>query len=172
MYHYATGDMPRKLRNIVSFDAETGEKIDGAIAIEKPPKLKPQHPYGNFVAVNIHKQPTTINLASSLYQLIGDPEISGETTKVLVALICHLDFNNFVRISLTDIASHLNIHRPNVSRAIKILECKGVIERGEKVGSIYTFRLNPNYSWRGESNDLVMFLTRKNGKSPKNKRKS
>src|SRR3954454_9143714 len=56
--------------------------------------------------------------------------------------------------------------QPNASRAIKKLEELGVIIRGEKIGRISTWRLNPNAGWKGKVKGLRPALEAVEPKKP------
>jgi biotin operon repressor len=65
-----------------------------------------------------------------------------------------LDFENWIYVSQTEIAEILNMKRQQVSRAIKLLEKKGILLRSPKIGRSYGYRLNPYYGWKGKSKKL------------------
>jgi hypothetical protein len=44
--------------------------------------------------------------------------------------------------------------RQQVSRAIILLEKKGILLRSPKIGRSYGYRLNPYYGWKGRSKKL------------------
>lgn len=90
-----------------------------------------------------------------------DKELKGETHRVLWFLISVLDFENWIEISITDMAKELDILRPNVSRAIKLLEKKEIIIRGSKIGSSYLFQFNPDFMWKGDVINLEKYRREK-----------
>jgi predicted transcriptional regulator len=71
--------------------------------------------------------------------------------RVLSVLLGYLDFENHIRIEQTAVAEKLGMHRQNVNKAIKRLLALGVVIEGPKVGRSRTYRLNPNYGWKGSS---------------------
>ena len=83
-----------------------------------------------------------------------DKDIKSETHRVLWFIISILDFENWVQLSITEIANELGMRQPNVSKAIKVLENKGVIIRGPKVGRSFSFRFNPDFGWKGKVKNL------------------
>ena len=83
-----------------------------------------------------------------------DKDIKSETHRVLWFIISILDFENWVQISITEIANELGMKQPNVSKAIKVLENKEVIIRGPKVGRSFSFRFNPEFGWKGKVKNL------------------
>lgn len=48
-----------------------------------------------------------------------------------------------------DIADELKMQKTNVSRAIKNLIYFGIILKGPKSGRSKTYRLNPQFGWKG-----------------------
>lgn len=104
-----------------------------------------RNPYGNGWVMN--SQDAAILLAK-------DKDIKGETHRVLWFIIGILDFENWVQLSVTEIAKELKMHRPDVSKAMKVLEGKEVILRGPKVGRSYAFMLNPDFGWKGKVKNL------------------
>ena len=83
-----------------------------------------------------------------------DKDIKSETHRVLWFIISVLDFENWVQLSITEIANELGMRQPNVSKAIKVLENKEVIIRGPKVGRSFSFRFNPDFGWKGKVKNL------------------
>jgi len=90
-----------------------------------------------------------------------DKDLKGETHRVLWFLISILDFENWIQVSITDIAKEIDILRPNVSKAIKLLEKKEIIIRGPKIGCSYSFRFNPDYIWKGDVINLEKYRNEK-----------
>ena len=83
-----------------------------------------------------------------------DKDIKSETHRVLWFIISILDFENWVQLSITEIANELGMRQPNVSKAIKVLENKEVIIRGPKIGRSFAFRFNPDFGWKGKVKNL------------------
>lgn len=77
--------------------------------------------------------------------------LSGEQMNVLFLIFGKLDFENWLRLSQKEIADELGMKRPNVSRAMKVLTQKGIIHRGPKVGTMLTYRLDPNFGVKGRA---------------------
>ncbi len=111
-----------------------------------------RNPYGNGWVMN--SQDAAILLAK-------DKDIKGETHRVLWFIIGILDFENWVQLSVTEIAKELKMHRPDVSKAMKVLEGKEVILRGPKVGRSYAFMLNPDFGWKGKVKNLDDYRKKK-----------
>ena len=95
-----------------------------------------------------------MNSQDAAILLAKDKDIKGETHRVLWIIIGILDFENWVQLSVTEIAKELKMHRPDVSKAMKVLEEKEIILRGPKVGRSYAFMLNPEFGWKGKVKNL------------------
>ena len=127
-----------KLKGYV--DKYTGEEFGFPVIIGRK-----RNPYGKGWVMN--SQDAAILLAK-------DRDIKGETHRVLWIIIGILDFENWVQLSVTEIAKELTMHRPDVSKAMKVLEEKEIILRGPKVGRSYAFMLNPEFGWKGKVKNL------------------
>ena len=114
--------------------------------------------YGFPVIVGRKKNPYSkgwvMNSQEAMVILAKDKEIKGETHRVLWFIGGILDFENWVQLSISEIAEELELKQPNVSRAIKLLEKKEIIIRGPKVGRCYAFMLNPEFGWKGKVKNL------------------
>ena len=114
--------------------------------------------YGFPVIIGRKKNPYhkgwVMNSQEAMLSLAKDKDIKGETHRVLWFIGGILDFENWVQISIREIAKELDLKRPNVSRAMKILEEKEIILRGPKVGRSFAFRLNPESGWKGKVKHL------------------
>ena len=92
---------------------------------------------------------------AALMTLAKDKELTGRPRRVLDYLMAVLDFENFVQVSQADIAEELDLHRPDVSSAIKLLEQKEILIPGPKIGRSKCWRLNPNFGYKGNPNGKV-----------------
>lgn len=114
-------------------DFETGEVTYALVPIRQ------KHLGGFFMAIQ----------EGFLY--LAQQDFSGRTRRVLDYLFSKLDFENWIRVSQTDIARELNLKRSNVSSAIKQLCEKGIIHKGPKAGNSWTYRLDPSFGWKGRA---------------------
>lgn len=73
-------------------------------------------------------------------------------------LLSELDFHNALQVSPSDIARKIDMYRPNVVKAINRLVEIGVLIEGTKVGMNRTYRLNPEFGWKGSSVDHHLAL--------------
>ena len=89
--------------------------------------------------------------------LAQDPVIakSAEAYRVFMYLVSRLDFENYIQVAQTEIASDLGLKKQNVGRAIKILVERKVIIQGPKAGHSYSWRLNHDYGWKGKVKNLT-----------------
>ena len=128
-------------RKIASIDQNTGEILEGVV-----------------VYCGVKKNPYStgwiMNSQEALELLATDEDLTKEAFRVLIFLMARLDFENWIQITQKEIAEKLNIHKQNVSRAISLLESKGILLRGPKVGRSYAFRLNPYFGWKGKVKNL------------------
>lgn len=90
----------------------------------------------------------------SFAEIAKDPDMNGETFRVLMYLYSLLDFENYIQQSQKEIAEGLGMRKEHVSRAMKILAGKQIILEGPRVGSSKCYRLNPNYGWKGKVKTL------------------
>ena len=121
-------------------DKYSGEEFGFPVLIGRK-----RNPYGNGWVMN--NQDAVIALAK-------DKDIKGETHRVLWFIVGILDFENWVQLSITEIANELDLKQPSVSRAMKVLENKQIIFRGPKVGRSFAFMLNPEFGWKGKVKNL------------------
>ncbi|SWX96660.1 Uncharacterised protein [Klebsiella pneumoniae] len=76
-------------------------------------------------------------------------ELNHEQMRVLMALLAELDYENYIQVAQTDISIALKMQKANVSRAIKNLLEFGIILEGPRIGRSKTYRLNPQFGWKG-----------------------
>lgn len=75
--------------------------------------------------------------------------LNGEQFKVLMMLLADLDYENYIQVAQADIAEALGMQKTNVSRSVKSLIDLGVMLEGPKIGRSKTYRLNPQFGWKG-----------------------
>ena len=121
-------------------DKYTGEEFGFPVIVGRK-----RSPYGKGWVMNSQE---------ALEIVAKDKDIKGETYRVLFFICARLDFENWVQISITEIAKELGMHQPDVSKAMKVLETKEIILRGPRVGRSYSFMLNPEFGWKGKVKNL------------------
>lgn len=75
--------------------------------------------------------------------------------RVLMVLQSSLDFDNWIRLSHSDIGRELEVARPNISVSMKRLLDMNVLLIGPSTRGVKTYQLNPNFSWKGTMRNAV-----------------
>ena len=130
-----------KRRKIASVDQNTGEILKGIVVY-------------CGVKHNPYAKGWIMNSQEALELLATDEDLTKEAFRVLMFLMARLDFENWIQVSQKEIAEKLNMHKQNISRAIKLLQSKEILIRGPKIGKSYAFRLNPDFGWKGKVKNL------------------
>ncbi len=123
-------------KKIGQFDLNTGEVIEGYIAVLQP-RIKSgftRHFTMNQEALDIIAE-----------------NFDGAEIRVLLKLLKYLDYENLIQIQQKEIADELKMDKSNLHRAIKTLIDFGVILKGPKIGKSCSYRLNPNFGWKGKA---------------------
>jgi predicted transcriptional regulator len=141
-------------RRIRQIDSETGEVLEGYVAYLFP---KRQNGFrGRWFAVG---QDNALDMIMQSKRL-GD-------TRVLAALLKELDYENLIIANQADIARKLEMQPSNVSSAIKRLVEAGVILKGPKHGTSCSYKLNPEFGWKGSAKNHVKALDEQRNKRMK-----
>lgn len=122
------------MRKVTQVDLETGEDLGGFVAVIRP-KQK-----------SSFERHFTMNQAA--LKIIAT-ELNHEQTKVLMMILADLDYENYIQVAQIDIAESLVMKKSAVSRAIRHLLEFGIILEGPKIGRSKTYRLNPQFGWKG-----------------------
>lgn len=122
------------MRRVTQIDLETGEDLGGFVAVIRP-KQK-----------SAFERHFTMNQAALL--LIAN-ELNHDQMRVLMALLADLDYENYIQVAQIDIAKALRMQKTHVSRAVKNLIEFGIVLEGPKIGRSKTYRLNPQFGWKG-----------------------
>ena len=144
-------------RKIASFDQDTGEILRGVIVYCG---VK-QNPYSTGWVMNSQE---------ALELLASDKDLTKESLRVLMFLMARLDFENWIQITQKEISEKLGIKKPNISKAVLLLEEKGIILRGPKLGRSSAFRLNPYFGWKGKVKNLEEYRRKEEDQYFKKKR--
>lgn len=135
-----------KRRRLGAIDLDTGEMVNGVNIYDTQKRTGFQLLYGwNYCFMS----------QNSMMKIAADKELTGQQLRVFLYLTGKMDFENFLRIRQEDIAKELDMQKADVSRAMKLLETKGVLQRGPKVAQSYTWRMNPNYGYKGDPRGKV-----------------
>ena len=127
--------MNKRLQQI---DSETGEIIDGFVAYVVP---KRKNGFGQG----------WLAMAQNGAEILAQSNLSGNDFKVLMKLLSVLDYENLIQVGQADIARELDMHRQHVQRSIKRLLDLGIVLEGVKIGISRSYRLNPNFGWKGSA---------------------
>lgn len=127
--------MNKRLQQI---DSETGEIIDGFVAYVVP---KRKNGFGQG----------WLAMAQNGAEILAQSNLSGNDFKVLMKLLSVLDYENLIQVSQAEIARELNMHRQHVQRSIKRLLDLCIVLEGVKIGISRSYRLNPNFGWKGSA---------------------
>ena len=68
-----------------------------------------------------------------------------------VAMLARLDYENLIQVNQAEVAEQVGMNRHNVNRSIKKLIELGVVLEGVKIGVSRSYRLNPNFGWKGSA---------------------
>ena len=121
---------------VVAMDAATGEVLEQVPVVFS---ARHQNGFERFLTMNM----------SAVSKIARDRELRGEAKSVFLELISRVDFENYLAVNQAEIAKAMGMQRPHVNRSIRALVAKGIFLEGPKVGRCKTYRLNPNYGWRG-----------------------
>lgn len=100
--------------------------------------------------------------------------LKGQEMQVLMYVMGKLDFENWIRISQAEISKELDIARPHISSAFKRFVDQGILHKGPKVGTSWTYRLDPYFGVKGRAKnqkkirDEIQHLTVIDGGGNKN----
>ncbi len=92
-----------------------------------------------------------VAMAQGAMEMLAASDLRGDDFRVLLLLMARLDFENLISLEQTAVAAKLGMDKSNVNRSIKRLVSIGVLLEGPKIGRSRTYRLNPNYGWKGSS---------------------
>lgn len=126
------------MRRVTQVDLDTGEDLGGFVAVVRP-KQK-----------SSFERHFTMNQAA--LKIIAT-ELNHEQTKVLMMLLAELDYENYIQVAQIDIAESLKMKKSAVSRAVRNLLEFGIILEGPKIGRSKTYRLNPQFGWKGTTSN-------------------
>ena len=84
-----------------------------------------------------------------LRQLAADRRCVGEDYRVLLHLVGCLEWDNWVRVSQTQVAQELGMSRQSVWRALRRMVQYEILQPGPKLGHLPTYRLNPAIGYFG-----------------------
>ena len=92
-----------------------------------------------------------VAMAQPALMALANANLSGGEARVLFAILSLLDFENWIQLNQSELADKIGMRRGHFNRALRILENENILIRGPKVSRSVTFRLNPNYGWKGSA---------------------
>lgn len=136
-----------KNRRLGQIDLRTGEVLEGVVAYVAPRKV---NGFGkDWMAMS----------QAALRELARQGKTLGlDGYRVLFSLLARLDFENLLLLSQAEIARELEMDRAHVQRAIKKLVSIEAIIQGPRVGIHRSYRLNPEFGWKGSAKNHVRAL--------------
>ena len=117
------------------FDKDSGELIDVANLIYCPHRIRIKDFFMGM-------QDGFENLAKE--------KLKSEELNVFLFLLSRVDFENIIRVSPNEICEALKMRRGNVSRAMRKLKEKHLID----VGEFHSFKLSSEIGWKGKVQNL------------------
>ena len=66
-------------------------------------------------------------------------------------MLARLDYENLIQVNQAEVAEQVGMNRHHVNRSIKKLIELGVVLEGVKIGISRSYRLNPNFGWKGSA---------------------
>ena len=127
-------------KRVSSVDMDTGEILDYSL-------VAVQHKIPNGFAGG------WIAMAQGAMEMLAVSDLRGDDLRVLLLLMARLDFENLISLEQTAVAEKLSMHKQSVNRSIKRLVEIGCLLEGPKIGRSRTYRLNPNYGWKGSGKE-------------------
>lgn len=136
-------------KRLGQIDMNTGEVLqDGFVAYIAP---KRQNGFGT----------RWLAMAQNAIQALAKQhrELGTEGFAVLLSMISRVEYENaYQAVSQAEIAEELEMQPSNVSRSVKRLVQMGVFLIGPRIGRSNTYRLNPEFGWKGSAKNHVVAL--------------
>ena len=83
--------------------------------------------------------------------MLAQSNLTGNDMKVMWAMLARLDYENLIQVNQAEVAEQVGMNRHHVNRSIKKLIELGVVLEGVKIGISRSYRLNPNFGWKGSA---------------------
>ena len=125
-------------RHMQQIDQQTGEVIEGFVAYVVPKRKN------GF-------QKGWMAMAQEAMMMLAQSNLTGNDMKVMWAMLARLDYENLIQVNQAEVAEQVGMNRHNVNRSIKKLIELGVVLEGVKIGISRSYRLNPNFGWKGSA---------------------
>ena len=125
-------------RHMQQIDQQTGEVIEGFVAYVVPKRKN------GF-------QKGWMAMAQEAMMMLAQSNLTGNDMKVMWAMLARLDYENLIQVNQAEVAEQVGMNRHHVNRSIKKLIKLGVVLEGVKIGISRSYRLNPNFGWKGSA---------------------
>ena len=126
---------------VQTVNPKTGDIKDGYFVYVAYPKAK------------IRNTRWMMTFQDSLKLIAMDEDLTGQTFRVLMLLMSHLEFENYITIKQVEVAKELKMYKQDVSKAVKMLVDKSIILK-VKEGTTTGYKLNPYYGWKGKVENM------------------
>ena len=130
-------------RNIGSYDKNTGELLEDVVLALQYKKRVNGFAEG-WIAMN-----------QGALEAFVKAGLQGRDYDVLFSVLQILDFNNYIQLCQGNIVEKLNMKKENVSRSIRKLIEIGALIEGPRIGASKTYRLDPEFGWKGSAKSHV-----------------
>ena len=125
-------------RHMQQIDQQTGEVVEGFVAYVVPKRKN------GF-------QKGWMAMAQDAMMMLAQSNLTGNDMKVMWAMLARLDYENLIQVNQAEVAEEIGMNRHHVNRSIKKLIELGVVLEGVKIGISRSYRLNPNFGWKGSA---------------------
>ena len=115
-------------RHMQQIDHQTGEVVEGFVAYVVPKRKN------GF-------QKGWMAMAQEAMMMLAQSNL----------MLARLDYENLIQVNQAEVSEQVGMNRHNVNRSIKKLIELGVILEGVKIGISRSYRLNPNFGWKGSA---------------------
>jgi hypothetical protein len=129
-------------KRMFQVDADTGELQEGFMAYVAPKRVN-----------GFGRRWVAMAQDDFVLQLARVGALSGDALRVFLALVAHLDYENFVVTPQAEIAKRIGMQPSNFNRGLSALIAEGVIEKGPKIGRMASLRISPAYVWKGTASN-------------------
>ena len=90
-------------------------------------------------------------MAQEAMMMLAQKQFNRQRHEGYVAMLARLDYENLIQVNQAEVSEQVGMNRHNVNRSIKKLIELGVILEGVKIGISRSYRLNPNFGWKGSA---------------------
>ncbi|HGJ5865921.1 MAG TPA: MarR family transcriptional regulator [Arsenophonus nasoniae] len=122
------------MKHLSQIDMDSGEVLEGSLVFVPKKRISP---FSRHFSMN---QDGLLFLAN---------ELNGEQFRVLMVVLSELDYENYIHVVQSELAKKIHMDKGSFSKNIKKLIAIDLIQEGPKIGRSKTYRLNPQFGWKG-----------------------